>query len=231
MSIYVTGDTHGERGRIEKFDEVLTKDDYIIICGDWGYLFRNSSYETTFLDELEARPYTVLFIDGNHENFPAIYAYPEEVWNGGRVHRIRKNIFHLCRGQIFNICNKTFFTFGGGYSIDRAFRTAGKDWWEEEMPIYEEYDEGKLNLEECSWKVDYILTHTLNVESIRVLAAMNRYSEVKPLCIDEAPMNFYLEEIRARVKYDRWFFGHFHLDKEIPYTRQRGLWFEILKLV
>ena len=230
MSIYITGDTHGEHGRIEQFDEILEKGDYIIICGDWGYLFHNSFNEKSFLDDLEARPYTILFIDGNHENFPEIYSYPKERWNGGRIHKIRNNIFHLCRGQIFCIDNKTFFTFGGGYSIDRAFRTEGISWWPEELPNLEEYDEGRKNLDDQGWKVDYILTHTLNTESIKVLATMDRYNEIKPLNTDEITLNFYLEEIRERTEYKQWFFGHFHRDKDIQYTKQRGLWFDIVEL-
>ena len=42
------------------------------------------------LDALAALPYTILFLDGNHECFPEIFAYPEEMWNGGRIHRIRR---------------------------------------------------------------------------------------------------------------------------------------------
>ena len=39
--IYVTGDTHGEFGRIVEFDNKLKKGDSVIICGDFGFVFRN----------------------------------------------------------------------------------------------------------------------------------------------------------------------------------------------
>ena len=107
--IYVTGDTHGDRFRFIRNmlnDDSWTKDDYLIICGDFGYLFFNNSAEEKFLDFLETKPYTICFCDGNHENFPAIFKYPQEKWNGGNIHRIRKNIIHLMRGQVFTIKNK-----------------------------------------------------------------------------------------------------------------------------
>lgn len=186
--------------------------------------------EKCFLDDLEARPYTILFVDGNHENFPAIYSYPEEEWNGGRIHRIRKNIIHLCRGQVFEINGIKLFAFGGGYSLDKESRVEGRTWWPEKMPTLEEYDEGKVNLEKHNWEVDCIITHTLNFKSIQVMGAMDKYSEIKPICSEEAPLNFYLEDIRELVKYKEWFFGHFHKDKRIDYTRQRALWFDVVKI-
>ena len=36
--IYVTGDTHGELGRLQEFDKVLKAGDYCIVCGDFCYV-------------------------------------------------------------------------------------------------------------------------------------------------------------------------------------------------
>ena len=41
---------------------------------------------------------------------------------------ISDSICHLMRGQVFDIDGKTFFTFGGGNSIDKAWRTPGVSW-------------------------------------------------------------------------------------------------------
>ena len=86
--IYITGDTHGEQNRILQIQNEyhLTNGDTLIICGDFGFLFHNDKQENIFLDDLEKLPYTICFCDGNHENFPAIYSYPVEEWNGGKVH-------------------------------------------------------------------------------------------------------------------------------------------------
>ena len=119
--IKVTGDTHGDPVRFienNMGDNEWTSDDYLIVCGDFGFIFRNNEAEREFLDYLETKPYTICFCDGNHENFPAIFSYPKEKWNGGYVHRIRKNILHLMRGQVFEIYGIKVFTMGGAYIID-----------------------------------------------------------------------------------------------------------------
>ena len=133
--IYITGDTHGEVSRFEHFQNVChpTHDDYLIVAGDFGCIFGLGWRDENKLDALEALEFTILFLDGNHECFPKIISYPEKVWNGGRVRRIRKNILHLMRGQVFSLEGLKIFTMGGGYSIDQMFRILGRSWWPEKI--------------------------------------------------------------------------------------------------
>ena len=84
--------------------------------GDFDILFDFNLLENYCIDKLKKRNYTILFIDGNHENFKKLNKYNTEEWNGGKVHKIKDNIIHLTRGQIFNIDGNTFFTMGGGIS-------------------------------------------------------------------------------------------------------------------
>ena len=113
--VYITGDTHCDFSRfdIENFpiQEEMTKSDYVIICGDfggvWTYL-EESIQEKQRLDWLNERNFTTLFVDGNHENFTRLYDYPVENWHGGKVHKIRDSVFHLIRGEIFDIDGKSF---------------------------------------------------------------------------------------------------------------------------
>jgi hypothetical protein len=107
----------------------------------------------------ENKRYTVLFVDGNHENFDALAQYPITEWNGGKVQIIRENVIHLMRGQVYNIDGKSFFTFGGGVSIDKASRIPYISWWEQEEPSFSEINEALDNLERCNYKVDYVITH------------------------------------------------------------------------
>ena len=58
------------------------------------------------------KPFTTLFVDGNHENFDLLNALPERRWNGGRVHVVREHILHLMRGQVFAFGGLTWFTIG-----------------------------------------------------------------------------------------------------------------------
>ena len=163
--IYVTGDTHGEQERLLDMD--YTDKDTLIVCGDFGFLFYGTQEEQAFLDRCaQTLPYTICFVDGNHENFDLLMRYPVEQWNGGQIHRIRRNIVHLMLGQVFEIEGKTFFTFGGGYSIDRSVRQQGVSWWPQELPTDAEYKLGVKTLEEHDMQVDYILTHTAPREMV-----------------------------------------------------------------
>lgn len=123
--IYITGDTHSDFSRFteENFpiQSEMTKNDYIIICGDFGGVWtfeEESSREKDTLDWLDNKNFTTLFVDGNHENYTRLYNYPMKKWNGGKVHKIRDSVLHLMRGEIFDIDNKKIFAFGGAKSHD-----------------------------------------------------------------------------------------------------------------
>lgn len=188
------------------------------MCGDFGFIFENDEKEKAWLDELSHKPYTILWVDGNHENFAALKAYPEEILMGGKVHRIRNNIFHLMRGQIFSIEGKKFFTFGGAYSIDRYMRVKNVSYWDEEIPCKEEYDEAVKNLTLCNKNVDYIITHTAPRE---VFMRMGYYPDPHDM-----EMTGFLEWVMYEVSYKKWFFGHFHEDREID-PRHRAIYYDI----
>ena len=122
--IYATGDLHGNSLRFQPqyFPEQseMTKDDYMIVCGDFGCVWNGDKSDDPQLDRLEALPFTVLFVDGNHENFDALNEHPLEQWHGGRVHKIRPHVIRLMRGQAFELQGHTFFTMGGAQSHDIA---------------------------------------------------------------------------------------------------------------
>lgn len=191
--------------------------DTLMICGDFGYLFRGDKDEDEFLDYIEKEAnFDIVFVDGNHENFPKIYSYPIEQWNDGKVHKIRNNIRHLMRGEIYTINSKTFFTFGGGYSIDKERRLNyekacnRKIWWEEEFPTQEEIDNAYKNLEKYNWKVNYIITHSAPTN---VLPMVSEFF-ISSLKADIDIVNSTLEDIRQRTDFDHWYFGHYHGNKD-----------------
>ena len=104
--ILVTGDTHGSfNNLIDSCDKYLSKDDYIIVCGDFGIMFSNTEACKKQFTSILNKPYTICFVDGNHENFDYLNSFPVDTWKGGKVHEIAPNIYHLMRGQIFNIDN------------------------------------------------------------------------------------------------------------------------------
>ena len=143
--IFITGDTHGDIdfAKLKIFADKnsrLTKNDYMIIAGDFGAVCNEDTLESDLKLYTEL-PFTVLFVDGNHENFNILNSLPIEEWPGGKVHKIKPNIYYLMRGQIFEFERNTFCTFGGATSIDKLYRTEYISWWRQGMPSYAELDE------------------------------------------------------------------------------------------
>lgn len=211
--IYVTGDTHIpiDIHKLSKrfFDpkDATKETTYLIICGDFGgvWEYEENGEEKYWLDWLEEKPYTVLFVDGNHENHVKLNSMPVEEWNGGKIHKIRPHVYHLMRGQVFTIDGKKIFTMGGAASHDKEWRKEGVSWWAEEIPSQEEFDEALKNLETNNYTVDYVITHCLPDNIQHRLAYWYGH---------DALTNF-LFVIDKDLKYDRWYCGHYHTDQDI----------------
>lgn len=210
---YVTGDTHMPID-MEKLDLMrfplqlkLSKNDYLIICGDFGGIWNKSPERMKMLDELDSRNFTTLWVDGNHENFDLLNSYPVTEWNDGKVHFIRPSIIHLMRGQVFTIDDLTFFTMGGGYSIDKWFRKPGQSWWPQEMPSKEEYAEALKNLARHNNTVDYVITHSAKTSIVKdyFMKGVN----------NERELNGFFEQLDPTIQYKHWYFGHIHEDVDI----------------
>ena len=211
MSIFVCGDIHStlDINKLDQFIERddLTEKDYLIICGDTGICGFSKEQETATREYLRKLPMTILFADGNHEQFDALNSYSIDEWNGGKVHIIEPGIIHLMRGQVYQIDGKRIFIFGGAYSIDRAYRDLGCTWFEEEIPSQEEYEEAWKNLEACDYEVDYIISHTGPYEVI---------TELGYECHDEALEQVrFFQQVADCVDFKDWYFGHLHEDVDV----------------
>ena len=128
MTAYVTGDIHGgldmQKLRDWELGDSLTSDDYLIVAGDFGFPWNFSAEECADIAWLESRPYTVLFVDGNHERFDYWEERPIEQWHGGLTQRLSdtSSVRRLTRGEIFELDGSTVFTMGGATSVDREYR-------------------------------------------------------------------------------------------------------------
>ncbi|MCQ2475616.1 MAG: metallophosphoesterase [Clostridia bacterium] len=208
--VYVTGDMHGDFSRFDSSVlRHMKKDDTLIVCGDFGFVWDNSKIEQKILKKIGNKKYNVCFIDGTHENFELLNSYPVTQWNGGKVHNICGNLYHLMRGQIFKIDNMTFFTMGGGESPDIDIRFEENAWSKDEFPSREELLEGAANLEANNCRVDFVITHEppMKIKSFLKL----KDSETASV----TGLNTYLEELSEACRFRRWFFGSMHLDKYI----------------
>lgn len=169
--LYITGDTHGEIARFMYKNGALAREldvgDILFICGDFGFVFECNKQEYNKRKLLASLPYTIAFVDGNHENFAILKSYPIEIWNGGKVHVVERDrfgnpkIIHLMRGQVFTVEEQKIFTFGGGISFDKEYRIPNISWWPEEMPSDNEYVEAihNLNAHNCKVGAPYNFMH------------------------------------------------------------------------
>lgn len=236
--IYVTGDCHSDFRRFEKrrfpAQSEMTKNDYVIICGDFGGIWYGDEYEQKRLKELNDRKFTTLFVDGNHENYDLLYRYPVVDFHGGKAHQVMPHIYHLMRGEVFELEGLKFFAFGGASShdiqdgildrstfvskdafrhvckaMDRAgkmYRVLRESWWPEELPSTEEMENGIRNLEKHGGRVDYIITHCPPT-SIQAGFSAGLYKPDK--------LTDYLDAVNDAVEYKRWYCGHYHIDERI----------------
>lgn len=223
--IYITGDIHGKidihKLNRKNFSEqkTLTRDDYVIICGDFGLVWNNDAEDLYWQKWLENKNFTTLWIDGNHENFDLLSTYPLKEWHGGLVQYIKPHVIHLMRGQIYEIDGKTFFTMGGAASTDRALRKEGVSWWSQELPNFQEYMQAENVLSAANQQVDYILTHTA---PINLLYSMGYYD-------NDSLTEWLYREVEKKVTFKHWYFGHIHEDKVLD-EKHTVLYQNIVKL-
>lgn len=255
--IYFTGDTHSDfrrfSTRVFPEQKTMTKKDLVIILGDFGGIWSKDLQDRTenyWLDWMEDKNFTTLFLDGNHENYDRLAEYPIRDWNGGKVQEIRPSVLHLMRGEIYRLEGKSFFVFGGARSHDiqdgifeeddpmlrhlrhmramgyreyqdKQYRINHVSWWEQEMPTEEEMQNGLRSLDAAGWKVDYILTHCMPT---------SLHMNISPGKFEADPLTDYLEIIRTRCDYQYWFCGHYHWDHNIS-KKEKILYYNMVKAV
>ena len=236
--IFLTGDTHipidiSKLGASKfKDGKVLTKDDYVIVLGDFGLLWKLQPDKTEihWTEWLNEKPWTTLFVDGNHENFERVNELPEEDMLGGKVGKVSDSIYHLKRGEIFTINDKKFFVMGGAKSIDKEWRTNHLSWWAGEEHSHQDIDNALNNLEKNDYRVDYILTHTAPYKCVQFILDHQRYGvfDLAPDKVNDPVVRF-LDTIDAKTDFSKWYFGHMHTNMEM-YEKYQCLYGDIVEL-
>lgn len=245
--IYATGDCHGDYRRfaMEIFPEQkeMTKNDYVIVCGDFGY-WDESKEQKYWMKWLDNKPFTTLWVDGNHENFDLLKKRKVTRWHGGNVQYIMPSVIRLMRGQIYDIEGLKIFTFGGAKSHDisggileptdprfkikkrkldknqELYRINHVSWWKEELPEEEELAEGLRNLITNNWSVDYIISHCCATSTQERIAGEEYQPDI---------LTRYFEKIKEMCRYRKWFFGHYHDNRNVN-SREILLYEQIIRI-
>lgn len=231
--VYITGDTHADitDPRWDWLDEHLNENDILIITGDFGFDWD----EETMNDWLGYNhKYTVLFCDGNHENYDVLNSLNTVKKFNDVVGDFGNNTYRLLTGHMYVIEGKKYFVFGGASSIDKDWRIAKEQksnkprtlWWSDEIPSEGTFELAKKVLEDNNWTFDYFITHTCNPELKSVV--LNSY---KANFYDPAETMIQSFEYLIRENGGSWehsFFGHFH--KNVHYKKWHCLYGEIVNI-
>ena len=250
--IFLTGDIHGDaEDRFGYFrfpiGDELTKEDYVIILGDFGLVWDykgESEREKYWLDWLNDKKWTTLFIDGNHENFDRLEQYPVSEWNGGKVHKIRPSVIHLMRGEVFNIAGKKILAMGGAASHDIKdgilepdapnykeeyarmiknpyclFRVNKRSWWAQEVPTIDERLYALDNLIKAGGNVDIVLTHEAPADYAKTIGCFYEPHEYSK----------FLMELKDSIDFNNWYFGHYHVNKSVD-EKAKCLFTDIIEI-
>lgn len=234
--IFVTGDTHGtiDFNKVRRFAESegknLTKNDFLIVAGDFGVIWdaSNTKYEKKIINSYNDLPFTTLFIDGNHENHDRLEKLSTEEKFGADVGVVSESIFHLRRGRIYNIDGQKIWTFGGGYSVDKESRQEFLSWWKQELPTIKEMNKGFQALEGS--EIDFIITHAAPRDVFESMLRRNRFQLLHKNAREEVEFQLYLQYVANNSKFKHWFFGHYHLDIEEFEDKFVGLYNRVIKL-
>lgn len=218
MRVFLTGDTHGDFRRFAPFYKEVqpSEDDVMIVLGDAAL-----NYSRDEKDHMRKRyvsgvcPMTFLFVHGNHEIRPAdVGTYKMKQFCGGVVWYEEEfpNLLFAKDGEVYQLGEYTFMPIGGAYSVDKFYRLQyGYPWFETEQPSDEIKAFVENQLEKRNYEIDVVLSHTVPE---RLMPTEVFLSGLDQAAIDRSTEKW-LEQIEARLKYKKWYAGHFHTEKKI----------------
>lgn len=210
--IYITGDTHREFSRLNYIKDIK-ENDMLIVLGDAGINYCLDNEDISYKEYLKEFKIKIFCVRGNHEERPEnIDSYKEIDMFGGKVY-IEENYPNLIfakDGEIYNIDGKRFLVIGGAYSIDKNYRLLyGYKWFKDEQLSDIEM---KNILEKVKGEhFDIVLTHTCPYKYEPTETFLNDIDQTK---VDKT-MEHFLDKVEESISYNKWYCGHYHIEKKI----------------
>ncbi len=232
--IYITGDTHNsvdmsnlsaQNMKLCCKEQNVDYHDitHAIILGDFGLpwssdcgideagIHPNDATDKYLLKWYKQKPFKILAVMGNHDNYDMIEKLPEVEMFGSTVLKVSDNVFYLKRGGVYDIEGKKFLVLGGALCDDKAMRIPHESWWEQEEWTEEAKENCIRTVEEHGRQFDYVLSHTGPSAG---KACINPYfcdqKNVQELYRDSNVV--FNDRINSLITYKKWFFGHWHSD-------------------
>lgn len=219
--VYVTGDLHGQFGRVKYFarEAETSYKDTLVVLGDVGLNYNLNTVDWYRKRDAASIPVTMLCVHGNHEARPTKkMRYQEKEFAGGTVLYEPEfpSLLFAVDGEIYRLNGKQCLVIGGAYSVDKMYRLAsGAKWFPDEQPSEKIKEKVERVLYERDYRVDMVLSHTCPIQYIP--------TEVFLPMIDQKTVDNsterWLGEIEEQLDYDRWWCGHYHTEKTIDKMR------------
>lgn len=219
--VYMTGDTHGQFERVIEFcrSRDVEPENTFVILGDAGINYYGDHRDRNKKEQLATVPITFFCLHGNHEMRPSeALGYEISEYHGGKVWVQPEfpSILFAIDGEVYDFNGNSCIVIGGAYSVDKYYRlTRGWNWFSDEQPSEEIRAKVERVLAERNWKIDIVLSHTgpLKYEPTEVFLPMVDQSTV------DKSTEEWLGKLEAKLDYERWYFAHYHTEKEIDKIR------------
>ena len=209
--IYITGDTHRDFTRLYKLKG--TEKDILIVLGDAGINYYLNEEDTKYKEYLNSFKIKLFCVRGNHEERPEnINTYKEVDMFGGKgyIEENYPNLIFAKDGEVYNIDGLSVLVIGGAYSVDKEYRLMyGHQWFKDEQLSKQEMNNILDKVKNKHF--DIVLTHTCPYKYEPKETFKLKLDQSK---IDKS-MEHFLDKIEESIDYNKWYCGHYHIEKQI----------------
>ena len=216
--LLVSGDWHGEflAAQASAREAVRRDCDAIVQCGDFGYWpHTDADYLTQVNSAMKkaskklGRDLNVYWVDGNHENFDALFGGNWEVTPEG-FWKMADHVFYVPRGTRWEWNGTKFLALGGGYSMDKQWRLGqgpiGQYWWPQETITQRNVYECINGLDGVGYEVgevDVMFTHDMPAGNDLGMRLLKNFPE-------DEQNRMAVRTVVDAVKPTHLFHGHYH---------------------
>ena len=238
--VFITGDKHGDYREVEEFclKWNTSKDDLMIILGDNGVNYFGGAKDKRCKERLSCLPMSFFMIRGNHDQRP------------NKNYKEVKNAHPLVKGPCLvedefpslvfarEYGEYKFFTFdawkkafiiAGAYSVDKEYRLYMNEvgykqyrWFYDEQLYEREREEAERLIKNFK---GYIMSHTCPMKYV----PFDSFSPSGPGDNCDRTMERWMDKLEETVRYDKWFCGHYHIDKSID--KVKFMYHDIVELI
>lgn len=223
---FITGDIHRhDYSRFDAFDYIIDDlqktTNYVIVLGDFGLNYYNNISDNIakdFYNKIANKyNFTFIAIRGNHElrpekldKYEPIYKNEDGLNGFFLIEKDYPKLLFCYSFGDFMINSKRFYQIGGAYSVDKEYRLMTGAMWTPDEQLTK--DEKKtVEIEITCRSYNYILSHTCPLKwepSHLFISAVNQDK------VDKSTEEW-MDKIEPMIKYDKWYFGHYHSDEVI----------------